>query len=67
MRHPVWPRSDFLKAAGLTVSALDIGDGPADAAPSQLATGLTNPCAGRNLSWSRTIPIALHEVVAIDL
>jgi Hypothetical glycosyl hydrolase 6 len=37
MRHPVWPRRDFLKAAGLAVSTLAIGDGPADAA--LLSTG----------------------------
>jgi hypothetical protein len=33
MKHPVWPRRDFLKAAGLAVSTLALGDGPADAAP----------------------------------
>ena len=37
MRHLVWPRRDFLKAAGLAVSTRAIGEGPADAAP--LSTG----------------------------
>ncbi len=37
MRHPVSPRRDFLKAVGLAVSTLALGDGFAEAAP--LSTG----------------------------
>src|ERR1022692_5178863 len=37
MKYHLWPRRDFLKAAGLAVSTLAIGDGLADAAP--LSTG----------------------------